>query len=89
MVSDLTLMCLWSKDVHHVVVQDMHRSHTRAANISSHFASSGDVAALSIFDPRRVPCVDSDDLSCYEEDSVSTLLAHYSIDRSAEILDGE
>ena len=59
-------------------------------NISSRFASSGDVvSALSIFDPRKVPCVDSDDLSCYGEDSVSTLLAHYGIERSAETLDGE
>ena len=73
MVRDLTLMCLWSRDVRHVVVQDMHRSRTRAANISSRFASSGDVAALSIFDPRRVPCVDSDNLSCSGEDSFSTL----------------
>ena len=59
------------------------------SNISSRFASSGDVvSALSIFDPRKVPCVDSDDLSCYGEDSVSTLLAHYGIERSAETLDG-
>ena len=59
-------------------------------NVSSRFASSGDVvSALSIFDPRKVPCVDSDDLSCYGEDSVSTLLAHYGIERSAETLDGE
>ena len=56
-------------------------------NVSSRFASSGDVvSALSIFDPRKVPCVDSDDLSCYGEDSVSTLLAHYGIERSAETL---
>lgn len=47
------------------------------------------MSALSIFDPRKVPSVDSDDLSCYGEDSVSTLLAHYGIERSAETLDGE
>ena len=45
------------------------------------------MVALSIFDPRRVPCVDSDDLFCYGEDSVNTLLAHYGIDRSAETLE--
>ena len=55
-----------------------------------HFQTSGDVvSALSIFDPRKVPCVDSDDLSCYGQDSVSTLLTHYGIERSAETLDGE
>ena len=58
-------------------------------NISSCFASSGDVlSALSIFDPKKVP-VDSDDLSHYGEASISTLLAHYGIDRSAETLQGE
>lgn len=31
--------------------------------------------ANGIFDPRKVPRVDSDDLSCYGEDSVVTLLA--------------
>ena len=59
-------------------------------NISSHFVSSGDVlSSLSIFDQRKMPSVDSDDRSCYGEDSVSTLLAHYSTERSAEALQGE
>ena len=58
-------------------------------NISSRFASSGDVlSALSIFDPKKVP-VDSDHLYHYGEDSISTLLAHYGVDRSAETLQGE
>ena len=58
-------------------------------NISSCFASSGDVlSALSISDPKKVP-VDSDDLSHYGEASISTILAHYGIDRSAETLQGE
>ena len=58
-------------------------------NISSRFASSGDVlSALSIFDPKKVP-VDSHDLSHYGENSISTLLAHYGTDRSAETLQGE
>ena len=33
--------------------------------------------------------MDSDDLSRYGEDSVSKLLAHYGIERSAETLQGE
>ena len=50
-------------------------------NISSCFASSGDVlSALSIFNPMKVP-VDSHDLSHYGEDSIITLLAHYGINR--------
>ena len=58
-------------------------------NISSRFASSGDVlSALSIFDPKKVP-LDSDDLSHYGEASISTLLAHYGIHRSAKTLLGE
>lgn len=60
------------------------------SNISSRFTSSGNViAALSIFDPRKVPSEDSEDLSCYGNDAVSTLLAHYGRERSAETLDGE
>ena len=46
------------------------------------------MSALSIFDPKKVP-MGSDDLSHYGEASISTLLAHYGIDRSAEILQGE
>ena len=59
-------------------------------NISSRFSSSGDVVqALSIFD-RKVPSVESKDLSSYGEDYVSTtLLAHYGTERPAETLQGE
>ena len=53
-------------------------------NISTRFASSGDIlSALSIFDPKKVS-VDSDYLSHYGEASISTLLAHYGIDRSTD-----
>ena len=58
-------------------------------NISGRFSSFGDIlSALSIFDPMKVP-VDSHDLSHYGEDSITTLLAHYGIDRPAETLQGE
>ena len=54
-------------------------------NISSRFASSGDIlSALSILDPKKFPA-DSHDLSHYGEDSISTLLTHYGTDRSADI----
>ena len=46
------------------------------------------MSVLSIFDPMKVP-VDSHDLSHYGEDSITTLLAHYGIDRPAETLQGE
>ena len=57
-------------------------------NISSRLASGDVLSTLSILDPRKVP-VDSNDLSHYGEASISTLLAHYGIDRSAETLQGE
>ena len=58
-------------------------------NISSRFASSGDVLlALSIFDPKKLPA-DSHALSHYGEDAISTLLTHYGTDISAETLHGE
>ena len=59
-------------------------------NISSRFASSGDVlSAFSIFDPRKVPSNNFEDLSSYGEDSIKTLLAHYGVEKSAETLQGE
>ena len=58
-------------------------------NISSRFASSGDVlSALSIFDPKKLPA-DSYDLSHCGEDSIGTLLTHYGTDRPAVTLQGE
>ena len=53
-------------------------------NISSRFTSSSDiVSALSIFDPRKAPKVDSPALPQY------TLLAHYGAEKPAETLLGE
>ena len=46
-------------------------------NISSHFTSSSDImSALSNFDPRKAPKVDSPDLPQYGEQAITTLLAH-------------
>ena len=43
-------------------------------NISSRFASFGDILlALSIFDPRKLPSVDSEDLSSDGETAIETL----------------
>ena len=59
-------------------------------NISSRFASSGDVlSAFSIFDPRKVPSNNFEDLSSYGEDSIKTLVAHYGVEKTAETLQGE
>ena len=59
-------------------------------NISSRFASFGDVlSAFSIFDPRKVPSNNFEDLSSYGEDSIKTLVAHYGVEKTAETLQGE
>ena len=59
-------------------------------NIFSRFASSSDVvSAMSIFDPRKVPEVDTPNLPLYGEQAIRTLLAHYRTDKPAEILNGE
>ena len=59
-------------------------------NISSRFTSSSDiVSALSIFDPRKAPKVDSPDLPQYGEQATTTLLAHYGVEKPAETLLGE
>ena len=59
-------------------------------NVSSRFASSSDiVSALSIFDPRKAPKVDSPDLPQYGEQAISILMAHYGAEKPAETLLGE
>ena len=59
-------------------------------NITSRFASSGEIVpALSIFDPRKMPSTDSNDLKSYGEDSIKTLFAHYGASKPAETLHGE
>ena len=45
--------------------------------------------ALSIFDPRKLPSVDSEDLSSYGETAIKTLLEQYGAEKSAETLQGE
>ena len=59
-------------------------------NISNRFTSSSDiVSALSIFDPRKAPKVDSPDLPQYGEQAITTLLAHYGAEKPTETLLGE
>ena len=59
-------------------------------NISSRFTSPSDiVSALSIFDPRKAPKVDSPDLPQHGEQAITTLLAHYRAEKPAETLLGE
>ena len=56
-------------------------------NISSRFTSSSDiVSALSIFDPRKAPKVDSPDLPQYGEQAITTLLAHYGAETYRQLL---
>ena len=55
-------------------------------NISNHFSSS--VQAMSIFYPKKVPCVEYSILD-YGEDYLHTLLVHCGTEKVAETLDGE
>ena len=60
-------------------------------NISSRFSSSSNViSAMSIFDPRKAPKVDSrvPDLSKYREEAIGTLLVDYGSEKPAETLHG-
>ena len=47
------------------------------------------MSALSIFDPRKAPKVDSPDLPQYGEQAITTLLAHNGTEKPAETLLGE
>ena len=59
-------------------------------NISSRFTSSSDImSALSNFDPRKAPKVDSPDLPQYGEQPITTLLAHYGAEKPVKTLLGE
>ena len=59
-------------------------------NISSRFASSSDVmSAMSIFDPRKVPSVNSPNLPHCGDESIRTLLAHCGKERPVETILGE
>ena len=54
-------------------------------NISSRFASSSDVVtAMSIFDPKKMPNVDSPDLPQYGVESIGTLFSHYGTDKPGQ-----
>lgn len=58
-------------------------------NISSRFASSGQVVpALSIFNPKKLPA-DPEKISSYGDDSIATLLEHYGAERPAKTIEGE
>ena len=52
-------------------------------------SSSDIVSALSIFDPRKAPKVDSPALPQYGEQAINTLLAHYGVEKPAMTLPGE
>ena len=59
-------------------------------NISSRFASSSDVvSAMSIFDPKKMPSVESPDLHRYGVDHIGTLLSHYGTDKLGQTSLGE
>ena len=52
-------------------------------NIVCRFTSQ-DVSSFSIFDPEKMPALDTTDLSCYGEDCIGTILKHYGKDLTAE-----
>lgn len=58
-------------------------------NISSRFTSQDVVSAFSIFDPKKVPSLESPKFKDYGEDSLKVLIDHYGVDRLADTLDGE
>ena len=58
------------------------------SNISSRFASQYVVSCFSILKPKKVPSLDSSDLSCYGEDALKILLDHYGVDKPAETVLG-
>ena len=58
--------------------------------ISRRFASSSDVvSAKSIFDPKKMPSVESPDLHRYGVDHIGTLLSHYGTDKLGQTSLGE
>ena len=59
------------------------------ANISSKFVSQDIVSSFSMFDPKKVPAVDSSDLLAYGEDSVDVMLHCSSLWCRAETIDSE
>ena len=58
------------------------------ANISSRFGSQDVIAAFSVFDPSKVPSIDSPGIKLYGESSINTLHSHFGISRAAKTLDG-
>ena len=57
-------------------------------NISSRFTSQDVVSCFRIFDPKKVPSLESSDLPSYVEDAVKVLIDHYGADRPAETVLG-
>ena len=49
------------------------------ANISSRFSSQDIIAASSIFDPKKVPSIDSPDIKTYGESFVNVLYVHFGV----------
>ena len=58
------------------------------ANIPSRFGSQDTIAAFSIFDPKKVPSIDSPDINTYGESFVNTLYAHFGVSKAAKTLAG-
>ena len=58
-------------------------------NIASRFASQDVVSSFSIFDPKKMPPLDSPDLSSYGEKCIETLLNHYGKGLPAKSVLGE
>ena len=52
-------------------------------------SSSDVVLAMSIFDPKKMPSVESPDLHCYGVNHIGTLLSHYGTDKLCQTSLGE
>ena len=58
-------------------------------NISSRFTSQDVVSAFSIFEPKKIPNVDSPEFPSYGDNEVAILTEHYGQDKSAETTAGK
>ena len=58
------------------------------ANISSRFGSQDIISAFSVFDPKKVPNIDSADIKTYGESFIDTPCGHFGVPKATKTLDG-
>jgi len=57
-------------------------------NICSRFSSQNVVAAFSIFDPTKIPSINSAEIKTYGESSLDILMSHYATQKASTTLSG-